>query len=199
MKKGIFVATLLAAGVMVQAQNVHVNFGIKGGLNVANLKYKHALTNYNFNPRASFHVGALAHIHKTRHLAIQPELMYSGQGGDYKSGPNEYKTRLGYINLPVLVQYMTGGGFRLQTGPQLGVLVHASSKVNDNDTHTDIQDSYEKVDFSWVFGASYIFPSGFGVDARYNLGLNNISDVNNVSTKNRVLAVGVFYQFKGSK
>ena len=197
MKKRILVVTLLAAGVVARAQDVHVNFGIKGGVNVANLKFKNVSTNY--NPRTSFHVGGLAHIHKTKHFALQPELMFSGQGAEYKIGPNEYKTRLGYINLPVLFQYMTGSGFRLQTGPQLGVLVSATSKVNDNETHSDIKDSYEKVDFSWAFGASYVFPSGVGIDARYNLGLNNISDMDNYSIKNRVLSIGAFYQFKGSR
>jgi hypothetical protein len=32
--------------------------------------------------------------------------------------------RLNYINVPVL-QYMFGDGFRLQTGPQLGILTNA--------------------------------------------------------------------------
>jgi hypothetical protein len=64
---------------------------------------------------------------------------------------------------------MIGTGFRLETGPQLGFL--AGAKVGDSEANDD----FNSFDLSWAFGAGYITPSGFGVDARYNLGLT-ISD-----------------------
>jgi hypothetical protein len=50
-------------------------------------------------------------------------------------------------------------------------------------------------DVSWAFGIGYIAPSGFGVDARYNLGLTSISDGDN-SVKNSVFQLGILYQFR---
>ena len=88
---------------------------------------------------------------------------------------------------------MINDGFRLQTGPQLGFLVGAESKVGD--VEVDQKDNYSTIDFSWTFGAGYLFPSGFGVDARYNHGISNISDVNAVEVRNRVFQFGLFYQF----
>jgi len=89
---------------------------------------------------------------------------------------------------------MTHDGFRLQTGPQIGFLT--SGKTETDDVEVDITDDLNSVDFSWSFGAGYLFHSGFGIDARYNLGLTDINDVGNYNAHNRVFQVGLFYQFK---
>ena len=93
---------------------------------------------------------------------------------------------------------MTGTGFRVQTGPQLGILAGAKTKAGDSET--DVKDVYDTFDFAWALGASYVTNSGFGVDARYNFGLANIlDDKEDPFVKNKVLQVGVFYQFRVSE
>jgi hypothetical protein len=42
----------------------------------------------------------------------------------------------------------------------------------------------------------YVSPSGFGVDARYHLGLSNIREDDNNKAMNRGFQLGVFYLFK---
>ena len=128
-------------------------------------------------------------------LRVQPELVFSMQGGEDES--ENMKLKLNYINIPVLAQYMTNEGFRLQTGPQLGILTSAESKFGDVEIDSD--DDVSTADFSWVFGAGYLFRSGFGIDARYNLGISNISDNESFEARNRVFQVGVFYQFMHKK
>jgi len=187
MKAYILISSFLIFGLAVNAQDVHPHFGLKAGLNFANLNLE---DNTDLKAKTSFYLGALAHLHISKHFALQPELMYSGQGAKYDA--TDTKVNLNYLNLPILAQYMTGSGFRLQTGPQVGALVSAKLKTDNNDT--DIKDEYKKIDFSWVFGASYVTNSGFGVDARYNLGLSNINDGTS-KIQNRVFQVGVFYQF----
>ncbi len=167
---------------VLMAQNHHVEFGLKGGVNFATLNFD---DNSDVNTRTSFHIGGLAHIHLAKQFAIQPELMYSGQGAKYTGGD----IKLSYINVPVIAQYMFGMGLRLETGPQFGFLVGA--KTGD----IDVKDQFNGFDVSWAFGAGYITPSGFGVDARYNLGLTDISD-GNESVKNSVWQLGLFYQFR---
>ncbi|GAC1599774.1 MAG: porin family protein [Chitinophagaceae bacterium] len=169
----------------------HVEFGLKGGLNIANL---HIQNTSSPDAKPSFYAGGLAHIHVTRYFAIQPEIMFSGQGAKQTTPDGSYKLNLSYINMPVLAQAMVGDGFRLETGPQLGILAAAHQKIGA--TSTNIKSNYKTPDFSWVFGLGYITPSGFGVDARYNLGISNINNVNSTHVNNRVFAVGVFYQFK---
>ena len=190
MKTYILFLAVFLTGLTGWAQDVHPHFGLKGGLNFANLNHE---SNADLNSKTSFYLGALAHLHISQHFAIQPELMYSGQGAKYEA--SGAKINLNYINLPILAQYMTGSGFRFQTGPQVGALI--SAKVKNDEESTDIKDDYKKVDFSWAFGASYVSNSGLGIDARYNLGLSNINDGDS-KIKNRVFQVGLFYQFSVS-
>ena len=182
MKKILLTLMVIFAFNVLIAQHKHVEFGIKGGVNFAALNYD---DNSDMNTRTSFHIGGLAHVHLSKQFAIQPELMYSGQGANY-SGAD---IKLSYINVPVIAQYMFGMGLRLETGPQFGFLVGA--KAGDNDA----MDLFNGFDMSWAFGAGYITPGGFGVDARYNLGLTDISEGNN-NVKNSVWQLGLFYQFK---
>ena len=188
--------SILLAGVctVLFSYAQHPHWGLKGGINVSNLEIQHGADP---NTRIGIHLGGLAHIHLSEHFALQPELMYSNQGAERTANNVEYKTKLHYINLPVLLQFMTGSGFRLQTGPQLGVLMSAKYKVND--TETDIDDNYKTPDFSWSFGACYVSMKGLGVDARYNLGLSNINDAPGNKYRNRVFQFGVFYQFRVSE
>ena len=172
----------------IKAQT-HTEFGIKGGVNFADLKIEDGA---DLDMNTSLHLGVLGHIHLTKYFALQPELYYSGQGAKNKA--SDIKTNLSYINLPLLGQFMTGSGFRLQTGPQVGFLMTAKNK---NGSDTDVKDNFKKIDFSWVFGASYLLESGIGFDARYNHGISNINDGgDDPKISNRVIALGLFYQFR---
>ena len=167
------------------------NFGIKAGFNSSSVQISNGS---DYDAKSGIHFGGLAHIHINKHFAVQPELTFSCQGGELE--PFDTELKLNYINAPVLLQYMVNDGFRLQTGPQIGFLV--SSKRETGDLELDVSDSFNSVDISWAFGAGYIFKSGIGIDARYNLGLTDISDDNDFEAKNRVFQLGVFYQFKNN-
>ena len=191
MKKLFFLLILsIFFNLVLIAQKGRSQFGIKGGVNIANLKVDDGS---DYDPRTGFHIGGLMHIHVDDHWAVQPELVFSAQGG--KSGNTEIK--LNYINIPILLQYMTNSGFRLQTGPQLGFLISAESEVGD--VGVDIDDNIKSIDFAWAFGAGYLFASGFGIDARFNLGISDINDVSSTEIRNQVFQFGLFYQFKPSK
>lgn len=182
MKRVIFSAVmlLLINGAFAQ----HVEYGIKGGVNFATIS-----DDANADTKTGFHLGGLAHIHVTRSFAVQPEIVFSTQGAEYSTG----KLKLNYINVPVLGQYMFGNGFRLQTGPQLGIL--ASSEFDRGDTEVDVE-NYRKIDLAWSFGAGYLGRNGLGIDARYNLGLTDVVKNDPNDFHNRVWQLGLFYQFK---
>lgn len=182
MKKIIFSALMLLLLNVAFAQHA-VQFGIKGGVNFANLKDE----NNSSDAKTGFNAGALAHIHLSKSFALQPEVVYSAQGAEYANG----KMRLNYINIPVLAQYMFGNGFRLQTGPQLGILT--TSEFKSGHAETDV-DNLKNTDVAWSFGASYLSNMGLGIDGRYNLGLTDVSK--NSDLKNRVWQLGLFYQFR---
>jgi len=178
---GLITAILITGIASAQHGNApegHVSLGIKGGLNLYNINNDN---NSTYDQITGYHFGLLGHIHLKNPWAIQPELVYSTQGA--KSGDANYE--LGYINVPVLIQYMFDNGFRLQAGPQVGFLVNADNK-----------DELNPIEFGVSFGASYVVPStGFGIDARYNLGLSNINKDSDVKSTNRGIQLGIFYIF----
>lgn len=189
MKTILSIIFLLCVAVVGRAQTADTHFGLKAGVNVSSLDVKDGV---DFDSKAGLYIGGLAHVHLSPHFAVQPELVYSQQGG--KDGDEKWK--INYINIPVLFQYMTGGGLRLQTGPQVGFAV--SSKIKQGDVETNINDDVKTVDVSWAFGLSYLFPEGLGIDARYNLGLTNINEAETPEVRNRVFQAGLFYQFMNS-
>ena len=182
--------TLLLITTAAQAQNI--NLGIKGGLNAYTIKGDNTS---NFDPKYSFHVGLLGHIHMVEQFALQPEVNFSAQGTRYKSNGADLNLDLNYINIPLLFQYMFDNGFRLEAGPQLGILASAKSKLGN--TTTDVKSNFKSTDIGLVVGMSYVKPStGLGFDIRYNYGITNINESTTVNAYNRGFQVGLFYLFK---
>lgn len=156
----------------------HITLGIKGGINLYNVYNDNGP---NYDQLTGYHFGLLGHIHLNSQWAVQPELVYSRQGS--KNGDTKYN--LDYINIPFLLEFMFDNGFRLQAGPQLGLLVSADNK-----------DDLNPFDIGIGMGMSYVVPStGFGIDARYNHGLSNINKDDAVKSSNRGFQFGIFYLF----
>jgi hypothetical protein len=118
--------------------------------------------------------------------------VYSNQGAELDELDSRFK--FGYINVPVMFQYMFKNGFRIQTGPQAGFLLKATR--DDGNSESDIKDNINSFDFAWSFGLGYITKSRLGIDARYNLGLSDLNKNPALKYQNRVFQVGLFYQFK---
>jgi hypothetical protein len=174
---GLITAILITGVASAQHGNApagQVNLGIKGGLNMYNI---HNDDNTSYDQITGYNFGLLGHIHINSQWAVQPELVYSLQGAKNQ--------KLGYINVPVLLQYMFDNGFRIQAGPQVGFLVSADNK-----------DDYNSIDFALSVGVSYVVPStGFGIDLRYNHGLSDITKSSDVKSTNRGIQLGLFYIF----
>ncbi len=178
--------TMLSA---VQAQ--HINIGLKGGLNVYALSGNN---NAKYTNKIAYNLGLLGHIHLDREFALQPEIVYSVQGAKYTSNGRNVDLQLNYVNIPILLQYMFDNGFRLELGPQFGILASARNKADN--VINDVSSNFKNVDFGLAAGISYVKPStGFGFDIRYNRGLSNINSSNSFNTFNRGVQLGLFYLF----
>ena len=194
MKKTIIFAATFFLLINAKAQEAH--FGIKGGMNASSLNS--SPSNSDMQTKIGFNAGVLAHIHG-RHAqwALQPEIYYSSEGAKSKAN-SKLKTDLGYLNIPVLAQYMFDNGFRIEGGPQLGILLNAKRKSGSSSA--DIKDNLKTATFSIPIGVGYLTSTGLGFDARYNFG---ISDLNKTSgaTKihSNVFQFGLFYQFSDPK
>jgi len=185
MKKILLVTALAVFGFSnVNAQEI--KFGVKGGLNFANLKGDNTS---NLEPVTAFNFGVMSEISITDKFSFQPELMYSGQGFSFKNDKNP--VALSYINLPLIGKYYVTKGLSLEAGPQIGYLVGA-----DYDG-VNVKDDYKKLDFGANVGLGYKLDNGINFGVRYNLGLSNINDVQGDSDKikNNVLQVSLGYFF----
>lgn len=178
---------LLALSTVSFFATAQIQPGIKAGVNV----YSLGGDGVDVNSKVGMHFGGLAHIHMSDVLALQPEIVFSMQGAK-DPDDDDNKLNLNYLNIPVLLQYMFGDGFRVQAGPQIGFLLSAKQKVGS--TSVDVKEGFNSIDFSIPVGISYKRASGFGVDLRYAFGVSNINDGSDKIT-NGGLQFGVFYQF----
>lgn len=166
--------------------NVHsqeIGFGLKGGLNLSTLSFSET-HDRSSSGRTAFHVGVVAEIPITEKFSVQPELLYSAEGGKYVIGgstsvPNNLEEKIDYLNLPVMAKYYLVDGFAVEAGPQLGYLVSGKTyemflvegkgKINEKDAHHAFA-------FGLGAGISYEFPVGIFIATRYHIGLNEVYD-----------------------
>ncbi|MEO9210330.1 MAG: porin family protein, partial [Ginsengibacter sp.] len=133
--------------------------------------------------------------------AIQPEVTYSVEGAklSYIGSNVKGNLNLGYLNVPILVQYLFDNGFRLEAGAQIGFLVSAKSKINGGATD-DVKKSWKSTNISIPVGIGYLTRYGLGFDARYNFGVSDISNANGVkNVRANTFQFGLFYQLSDSK
>lgn len=191
MKKVLLTVAAIFAFGFANAQDV--KFGVKAGLNFANLTGD-AEDN---SMRVSFHVGGLAEIKLSNKFAIQPELLFSSQGAKFDTNTSEKLVYdLSYINVPVLAKFYATPQFYLEAGPQIGFIVSAKAKY-DGDSE-DIKNSFNSTDFGLNIGGGYNFTDNIYAGLRYTAGLSNIADVpdeSNFETGNSVIALSVGYRF----
>ena len=168
--------------------------GIKAGINLSSQTVDDD-AEYGYSP--GFQVGGFAQI-KLTSIAIQADLMYSQQGSSVESGGEDLKTTASYFNVPITVKYSIIPSLNVQVGPQIGFLSCVKSDYHPV-THQPFQEqhytkAYKGTDFGVNVGVGWNAPMGIMVEARYYLGLSDISDYEGVeSTKNRVIQLTVGY------
>ncbi|HRE38196.1 MAG TPA: porin family protein [Chitinophagaceae bacterium] len=198
MKKIVLVSVLALSTMFVNAQ---VTFGVKGGVNFATLGGDDADELEGKKSNTGFYLGGTVNVPISSNFAFQPELIYSAnQGMEFRESPLELNYNLGYLNIPLMLQYRNSG-FIAEAGPQIGFLMSAKAKISDgtNTDEEDIKDEFKGTDFGVNLGLGYQFSNGFGLNARYTFGMSNIIDETDVDVKNRVFSVGVFFNFGGKK
>ena len=216
MKKTIVILTALLFTIGLNAQEV--KFGLKGGLNLSQLsKSTVEMGGYEETGEASdmlmgFHVGGLLNVGFGEFFGLQPELMFSMQGGKETESGVDVKFKLNYINVPVLFEVKPLTGFSLLVGPQIGLNISRAMSMSSGGmsatvSGSDFDDALKgeglkinKIDFAAVVGVQYAVMGHFLIGARYNLGFSPVmdSDISNVKITggaNRVIQVSVGWLF----
>lgn len=188
--KKIFLVVAAVAFFAAQGIAQDLNFGAKGGVNLSKFIGDDANDS---DMLTSFHLGLVAEYMVNDQFAIQPELLFSAEGAKAETAKIESKSKLNYINIPVMFKYYVAPGFSINAGPQVGFLVDSKLEVGDKDTDTD--DMFKTVDFGLGFGAAYKFNANMFLEGRYNLGLTKIMDKGDANVKNGVIQLSLGYMF----
>lgn len=202
MKKLFIAAIVFVTGSSAMMAQSSLAFGVKGGVNFSNFTGDGSDGFDDDSARTSFNLGAVLEIPVSEKFAVQPEVVYSGQGFDLVQRDNEQDTefQLNYINVPVLAKLYLVQGLYVEAGPQIGFLV--DSKIDGPNGSIDIdEDNFNDIDFAGAVGVGYKFDGGLFLNARYTQGFSDVYDNgNNVDTdfldaKNGVFSASLGFSF----
>ncbi|MEM9895397.1 MAG: porin family protein [Bacteroidota bacterium] len=143
-----------------------IAYGFKGGLNLSTIKGD--LEESTFKP--GMNAGIFGRFDISEAAKFQPELLFSMQGTGLEAR-DEAKLNFNYIMLPCVFKIFAGeNGVNLQVGLQIGYLLKGEF-VDGTDNFT-IDDQVTTIDVAGIIGFGYDF-GDFGIDFRYNVGLNS--------------------------
>lgn len=194
MKKSIIGCLVLVGVFLANTSFGQAQFaiGIKAGPNFANINTDASLGE-NYKNRTGFHGGAFALIKLTK-IGIQPELIFSQQGSTVEFNGTSYEQNVDYMNIPVILKFYLVGGLNLQVGPQFGFVTKAEGENPLTGQIDDIKDELKGSDLSAGLGLGFDAPFGLTLDARYNLGLSEVSDDAARQIKNQVFQISVGFK-----
>src|SRR6476620_2152302 len=187
-------SVLFACVIFMNAAKAQFDVGIKAGANINKVEGKTFKDEFNYG----YLLGGFARIGLGNKLGIQPEVLFSQYQTKTSSNPSDIwadagsditnkKVKLNYLSIPIMLNYKLAGNFlALQAGPQFGILLN-----NDETLVKNGQNAFKSGDFSLAAGAQVKILKAVA-SARYVVGLNNISDIDNQDKwKNQAIQLSV--------
>ena len=167
-------------------------FGIKAGFNNSAVGSSDSDMNEAISSKSGMQFGGIAMFELSDAIQLRTGAIYSQKGATLL---DEITVALDYLEVPADFAFMLGdGGFALSAGPYFAFLM--SSKVKLDGESEDMEDM-NSLDIGLNFGASYLVNEQILIDARYGMGLTNISsDSDSEETMlNGALQISVGYVF----
>ncbi len=196
MKKIIILSAAMLFAGFAQAQSP--KFGIKAGVNIAKFAGDP-------DPNSEFNTGLAAGVYTnipmSTTFSFEPSLEYSQKGAEFTTGANsEAKTKITYLDLPLVVKYNVTPAFGLFAGPQVSFFLDQETKLTSGNSAITFEgnnESYRKSLAGGKIGLNYNFGS-VAVNASYATDLQNLyTDASgNRDLKNQVINVGLAFGFK---
>lgn len=209
MKQISFLIVFLLISYNINAQ-FYAKVGIKAGGNFNTLLGDGT---ENASPTFGFHMGGLIEmmVNRKGNIFFQPELIYSLQGVSYDISDESFnsneKISLHYLSVPLIAKiYLNGYSdeWFFEAGPNINFMLFAKRTLKGTLNGTPIR---EEADFSESYSATDLgLNIGFGhkffdrtafISARYNFGLTNINEYEDLDIKNNnsVLQLSVGFIF----
>ena len=190
MKKVFVLLVTAAIGSLFSVATAQTAVGIKGGVNIGNL------SGFEGRARVSGHAGLFLHNTINRNWCFQPELLFSGEGQRYVSNGVERTLALNYIQVPLMMQYYPAPQVYVEAGPQVGVLISATDKADENDAHINAKDDFSTAQIAIGVGVGVKATDQFIIYGRYNFGLTDVTRFDELVDHSRVGQIGVAIRLK---
>jgi hypothetical protein len=170
--KKIFFTSLVALPLLLHAQ-----FGLKGGLNFANVTNASSINN---RSQTGFHAG-IFFSPQSKVVGFRTEFTYSKQGYSYSSDTNTGNVNLQYLMSANLMTISITRFFQIQFGFQTAFLLNArvdSSNANSGaamgNPYGALLANYNRFDYGFAGGIEVYPVSGLVLGARINISLNKL-------------------------
>ncbi|MBP1163690.1 hypothetical protein JOE44_000574 [Chryseobacterium sp. PvR013] len=220
MKKLLLMAAVAVMGISANAQEFR--FGPKAGFAMSTIKLddkQDDLDGRKMSAKYTFYIGGMAEYKFNDNFAVQGEVLYSPLGAKEKiDGVNaggmyfgeSTKITFGTLLIPVSAKYFITEGFSLAAGVNVGLILTAKQKtvigsdfldveVEGEGGDVDIKKDIKSLNLAPFLGVEYMLENGLFFDARYSLGVSNLSNDNSGgSVKNSFAQVGVGFKFGGN-
>ena len=186
-KSSLFFISFLLLNTVVFSQGFHI--GAKFGTDIQKIKGS------NFSEKFAYgdHLGAFAELKLNKTYTIQPEFYYSSVNLNIDSNLSTIsstitlsKLKLGYINIPLLLNINASKLLAFQVGPRYGIIVNKDKSIRAN-----TKDAFKSGDFSMVAGVQFAI-SKVRIYGRYQIGLSDINETGNKAKwKSETIHIGV--------
>lgn len=182
--KKIILASLILFTTVSFAQEI--KYGAKAGINVSNLRGDYPDEIDENKSKIGFHIGGFLEYSINDKFSIQPELLFSTQGGSSEikesfeyNGETYYESftqtpKISYLNIPLMLKYKVIEKLSIEFGPQIGFALSAKSKWEYVDTEDSSYNETIEVDI--LNGGNYNY---LGTDVevkgrinKFDFGLN---------------------------
>lgn len=190
---------------LVGAQSV--SYSVRGGLNMSNF-YGDELNDKNM--KVGFHAGIGADLELAPSMGIQTGLFFTSKGAEYTYKSAELKVNANYIQLPVHFAYKVdvtpGTRVVLHAGPYIAYGIGGKTKASlagkdlserdtfKDDMYFDLLNGLKPFDAGLGLGVGVEFGSIL-VDLGWDMGLTNVSRINNADLKTQNAYLSLGYKF----
>jgi len=190
----LFIGVLLLGSVAIS--NAQARPGVKLGFNNA------SLSNTTLENKQDFYIGGFINIALADYYALQPEVLYSRQGG--ASNSNDYgDVDINYVSIAAMNKFYVSPnkGFHFIVG--LGLDLNIGNDFNVFFGSNNEEFEISPVDIALTGGIGYEFGFGLIFEARFKQGTVSTDFLGgrdlfeeNGSQLNSVVQLGVAYKFK---
>jgi len=197
MKTNLLFAIVFA--LFAQIGNAQV-FGIKGGVNFANMSFSSSQMNVSPKSIVGFHFGPVADFKLQESLYFNTGVLYSLKGAKSGSGELTGTDKSNYLEIPLNLAYKFSinetSDFFIQAGPYLAYGLSNKDETDNESTDLFKEGLMKRFDFGLGFGGGVEF-GAIVTSLNYELGLANLNDdpTYDGKIKNKVFQISIAYMF----